>query len=103
SSAIVIHACGGKPSPVTIALSTPICSMSGPRSVYTNFQITEAPTNEIAIGMKISDLAILPHQSRSASTAMTSPNDVANSGTTNSQARLFSADCQKMVSVSAQP
>ena len=24
----VIHACGGKPSPVTIALSTPICSKS---------------------------------------------------------------------------
>ena len=58
--------------------------------------MTEAPTNEIAIGMKISDLAILPHQSRSASTAMIRPNAVAKDGTMMSQPRLFSADRQNV-------
>ena len=64
--------------------------------------MTEAPTNEIAIGMKISDFAMLPHQRRSASVAMISPNAVDNSGTMISQPRLFSAACQKPLSSKAQ-
>ena len=62
----------------------------------------EAPTNEIAIGMKISDLAMLPHHRRSASTAMIRPKAVAKNGTMISQTRLLSADCQKMPSLKAQ-
>ena len=43
--------------------------------------MTDAPTNEIAIGMKISDLAILPQEIRSVSCATNNPNAVEAAGT----------------------
>ena len=67
-----------------------------------NFQITLAPTKEIAIGMKISVLAILPHQMRSVRKAMTSPKKVASAGTTSSQRMLLKIDSRNCVSFTAQ-
>lgn len=57
-----------------------------------NFQMTAAPTKEIAIGMKISVLAILPHQMRSVSAAMIRPKKVESAGTTRSQRKLLKID-----------
>ena len=54
-----------------------------------NFQITPAPTNDIAIGIKIIDLAIGPHQILSAKFAITSQKKVLSVGTTINQPRLF--------------
>ena len=51
--------------------------------------MTEAPTKEIAIGMKISDLAMLPHLMRSVSWAARSPKAVEAAGTTISQSMLL--------------
>ena len=52
--------------------------------------------------MKTSDLAMLPHHSRSASTAMTSPKAVAKNGTMISHRMLLKTDCQKLPSPKAQ-
>ena len=54
-----------------------------------NFQITLAPTKEIASGRKIRLLAIVPHQILSVSTAMISPRKVQAAGTTASQMMLL--------------
>ena len=51
--------------------------------------MTEAPTKEIAIGMKTSDLARLPQAIRSVSCAARSPKAVAAAGTTISQSMLL--------------
>ncbi len=67
-----------------------------------NFQITAAPTKEIAIGMKIRDLAILPHQMRSVSTAMIRPKKVAAAGTTSSQRKLLKIDSRNWLSPNIQ-
>ena len=45
--------------------------------------------------MKTSDLAMLPHQTRSASTAITRPNAVARAGTMASQRMLLIVACWK--------
>ncbi|MNW03044.1 hypothetical protein D3C71_1989240 [compost metagenome] len=66
-----------------------------------NFQITEAPTKEIAIGMKIRLFAILPHHMRSVSTAMTRPKKVQAAGTTASQRMLLKIDWRNCASVAA--
>ena len=58
--------------------------------------MTEAPTKEIAIGMKIRDLAILPHQMRSVSCAASRPNIVASAGTTTSHIMLLRIDSQNL-------
>ncbi|MNY38482.1 hypothetical protein D3C86_1731120 [compost metagenome] len=67
-----------------------------------NFQMTEAPTKEIAIGMKTMDLAMLPHQMRSVMTAMTRPKKVQAAGTTASQRILLKIDWRKPASKNAQ-
>ncbi|MNW15113.1 hypothetical protein D3C71_2135280 [compost metagenome] len=67
-----------------------------------NFQMTAAPTKEIAIGMKISVLAMLPHQMRSVKAAMTSPKKVASAGTTSSQRKLLKIDWRNSPSFSIQ-
>ena len=54
-----------------------------------NFQITLAPTKEIASGRKIRLLAIVPHQILSVSTAMIRPRKVQAAGTTASQMMLL--------------
>ena len=63
-----------------------------------NFQMTPAPTKLMAIGMKISDLPILPHFRRSVSCAAISPNNVDNAGTTSSQTRLLRIDSRNLPS-----
>ena len=67
-----------------------------------NFQMTLAPTNEIAIGMKISVLAMLPHQMRSVRKAMTRPKKVASAGTTSSQRMLLKTTARNSLSLTAQ-
>ena len=67
-----------------------------------NFQMTLAPTKEIAIGMKIRVLAMLPHQMRSVSTAMTSPRKVQAAGTTTSHSMLLKIDLRNSRSPNAQ-
>ncbi len=66
-----------------------------------NFQMTEAPTKEIAIGMKTMLLAILPHQMRSVMTAMTRPKKVQAAGTTASHRMLLKIDWRNSRSPSA--
>ena len=51
--------------------------------------------------MNTSDLAILPHQSRSASTAITSPKAVASDGTMISHIRLLKTERWKLPSPNA--
>ena len=51
--------------------------------------MTAAPTKEMAIGMKISDLAMLPQRTRSESWAARSPNSVDMAGTMMSHRKLF--------------
>ena len=46
------------------------------QSIPYHFQITPAPTKEIAIGIKIIDFAIDPHQTLSAKFAITNPKKV---------------------------
>ena len=67
-----------------------------------NFQITPAPTKLMAMGMKISDLPMLPHFSRSVSCAASRPNSVDRAGTTSSQAMLFSMDSRNLPSFTSQ-
>ena len=53
-------------------------------------QVTAAPTNEIAIGRKISDLATAsPRRSRSARVAKARPIEVATKGTNTIQPRVL--------------
>jgi hypothetical protein len=61
-------------------------------------KITEAPTKEIAIGMKISDLAMLPQLIRSVSCAARSPKAVDAAGTTRSQSMLLRMASQNFAS-----
>ncbi len=57
---LLMKATGWAPTPVIAALSTPICASLAPVwMAYIKRQITPAPINEIAIGMKISDLTRL--------------------------------------------
>ncbi len=63
------HCCGVPPNATTSWFSRPICSAPSCRYSYTNFQMMPAPTNEMAIGMKISDLAKDSKRARSTSTA----------------------------------
>ena len=63
-----------------------------------NFQITPAPTKLMAMGMKISDLPMLPHFNRSVSCAAISPNSVDSAGTTSSQTRLLRMDSRNLPS-----
>lgn len=51
--------------------------------------MTEAPTKEIAMGMKISDFAMLPQEMRSVSCAARRPKAVETAGTTISHSRLL--------------
>ena len=51
--------------------------------------MTPAPTNEIAIGIKIIDFAIVPHQILSARLAIINPKAVLKVGTTINHPRLF--------------
>ena len=67
-----------------------------------NFQITPAPTKEIAIGIKIMDLAIVPHQTRSARFAITKPKNVLSVGTIKSHPKLFKILLLKSGSLIAQ-
>lgn len=67
-----------------------------------NFQMTLAPTNEIAIGRKMSVLAMLPHQMRSVRKAMNRPKKVDSAGTTISHIRLLKIDCRNSLSFTAQ-
>ena len=52
-------------------------------------QMMPAPTNEMAIGRKISDLAMFSPLARSASTATARPSDVASNVTTMTHQRLL--------------
>jgi hypothetical protein len=61
-------------------------------------KITEAPTKEIAIGMKISDFAMLPQPIRSVSCAASSPNAVDAAGTTISHSMLLRSASQNFAS-----
>ena len=61
------------PIPTHTVLSTPVCGFETSRARYMKRQITPAPTNEMAIGMKIKDFARDSHLARSASTAIASP------------------------------
>jgi hypothetical protein len=56
-----------------------------------------APTKEIAIGMKMRDLAMLPQRILSAKTAINNPNAVLKLGTTKIQSRLFRTDSKNRV------
>src|SRR5690606_8213249 len=85
----VYHVCGAPPNAVTIALRIPIWGCPAGRKAYTKRQMMAAPTNEIAIGMKMSDLAILSQRTRSASTATVRPKAVLRKGTTINQAMLL--------------
>ena len=67
-----------------------------------NFQITAAPTKEIAIGMKISDFAMLPHQIRSVSAAAIRPKTVESAGTNKSHRKLLKIDSRKPASPNIQ-
>ena len=67
-----------------------------------NFQITPAPTNEIAIGIKMIDFAIVPHQILSARLAITNPKKVLKVGTINNQPRLFKIPLLNSGSLAAQ-
>ena len=63
-------------------------------------QVTAAPTNEIAIGRKISDLATAsPRRSRSASVAKTSPMLTATSGTITIQPAVLRIERSMLSSV----
>ena len=85
-----------------MAFRMPICSESGPRKSNTNFQITLAPTKLMAMGMNTMDLAKLPHQTRSASTATTRPKAVAVAGTTSNHRRLLRMVIKKFWSTNTQ-
>ena len=62
--------------------------------------MTAAPTNEIAIGRKISDLAIAsPRRSRSASVAKTRPMLTATSGTSTIHSAVLRIDRSMLSSV----
>jgi hypothetical protein len=61
-------------------------------------KITAAPTKEIAIGMKISDLAMLPHLIRSVSCAARRPKAVAAAGTIRSHRKLLRTASQNLSS-----
>ena len=60
-----------------MALSKPICGSAISLTSYMKFQITPAPTMEIAIGKKINDLAIFSKRLRSANTATNKPKTIA--------------------------
>ena len=65
-----------------------------------SLNMTEAPTNDMAIGMKTSDLARLPQAIRSVSCAASRPKAVEAAGTTISQSRLFRMASQNFGSAS---
>ena len=67
-----------------------------------NFQMTLAPTKEMASGRKIRLLAMVPHQILSVSTAMTSPRKVQAAGTTASHSRLLRIELRNSRSPKAQ-
>jgi hypothetical protein len=66
-----------------------------------NFQITEAPTKEMASGRNTSDFARVPHQILSVRTAITRPKNVQAAGTTNNQSRLFKIELRNWGSPNA--
>ncbi len=65
-----------EPSHTQMAFITPVCVSPGGRAMYMNRQMIPAPTKEMAIGRKISDLAMFSPFDRSASTATPSPRAV---------------------------
>ena len=77
------------PSPTQIPLITPVCSVDESRATYMNRQITDAPTSEIAIGMKMIDLATRSNRTPSARTAMARPSAVEVKVTTTTHQRLL--------------
>ena len=66
------------PNPKCLAIDDikPICGWFGFAYWYTNFQIMEAPTKEMAIGIKISDLATDSRRIRSRRIANNKPSPV---------------------------
>src|SRR6056297_3728534 len=78
-----------RPSPTHSAFMTPVCSIDGSRAVYTKRQMTDAPTSEIAIGMKMIDFATRSPPRWSASTAMARPMAVETNVTTTTHQRLL--------------
>src|SRR5689334_7115802 len=84
------HAVLWPPAPVTIAFTVP---MSGLNS-YMKRQITDAATNEMAMGMKIADLAMASYRTRVARTAINRPMMTVPAGYRMSQRTLLSnAEC----------
>ena len=86
----------GRPDPVDslpieiqTELRKPVCSLFVSRAAYTNRQMTDAPTSEIAIGMKMSDFAARSPPRLSASTATARPSAVARNVTVTTHHRLL--------------
>ena len=77
------------PRPTHSAFITPVWSCDVSRAMYMKRQMTDAPTSEIAIGMKINDLAVRSSLAPSESTAMARPSPVARNVTVTAHHRLF--------------
>ena len=77
------------PSQTQIAFITPVWVSPGGRAMYMKRQMIPAPTNEIAIGRKIRDLATFSPLDRSASTATPRPSAVDREVTTTTHQRLL--------------
>src|SRR5579859_1244628 len=96
---LMSHACGGMPNRVMMALSSPLCVCHLAAKSYMRFQMTPAPTNEMAIGMKIAAFAMLSMRTRSTSTAMISPKNTVAAVPSTSHNRLFRSTSSMLESV----